>query len=336
MAGHNTVPIEHSVDWDVDDLPVSVAPFAAQADAGERLVQMQKELHDKETLIEALTAQLELACEQIDRLQRSGADRQRGGAAGLPNDVVQQHRQLVDELQRVVGQWEDLQAGLTLGRIELQISELRDFVGERLSATPSVDLSRHSPRIEHAEPYPVLREPIAPAAAVSSPPAEASAWDKMKAELLAPPTTDESSSVFNPLPDPPGLVPSASTELSEWQTAVHERDDYIATLLRRLRLAEQTPLDLLTLVTSDAPEGLLTCQELRDRLEEQCRMGEVELSLERAKLAREQLRLQQQQELIEKQLKRLGLRSLDELAATATVEASSPDRRWIRFLGRNK
>ena len=70
----------------------------------------------------------------------------------------------------------------------------------------------------------------------------------------------------------------------------------------------------------------------RKRLEEMLRLAEVELSMERARIGREQSQLQQQQAAIEKQMRRLGLKTVDEQHAESP-DVSTADRRWIRFLG---
>ena len=95
-------------------------------------------LVQKDQLIQALTDQLEQAAEQLDRLQRAGADRKRGGLlGGGGSGLTDEHRQTFDDLQRIVQQWEDLQAGLTLGRIEIQLSELRELVVDGFRTQPT-------------------------------------------------------------------------------------------------------------------------------------------------------------------------------------------------------
>lgn len=91
---------------------------------------IQNQLHEKEQLVAALTERLEQAAEQLDRLQRTGADKGRrplvGG--GLPAELVEEHKTTLEDLKRVIARWEDIQAEAALGRIETQIVELRDLV----------------------------------------------------------------------------------------------------------------------------------------------------------------------------------------------------------------
>lgn len=313
-------------------------PLAAAADVASSAAaqDLAGQLAEKEAVIVALTSQLELAAEQLDRLQRSGADRRRGTGA-LPPELVNDHKQLVGELQRVVQQWEDMQAGLALGRIEIQLSELRDFIAERLQG------SIGAVRVETPESPPVLQEPVTLAlhGHGEHEPAEAaqpatSAWDLIKSELLGEPAAPalDASGAPEPLPEPPAAI--------DWQTATPEalgeaivaRDEFIAVLLRRLRAAEQTALpDDWSACAAAAPELTARLQQLAGQLDEKLRLAEVELSLERAKLSRDQSRLKLQQETLDKQLKRLGLSSADDASAAAAPAVAPPDRRWVRFLG---
>lgn len=308
------------------------------------LVELELELASKTQLVETLTEQLERAAEEIDRMQRSGADRRRGG--GLPVDLVDDHRQLVADMQRVVQQWEDLQAGFSLGRIEVQLTELRDFVGERLSA--SLD---HRHIADSSGPQPVITEP-APLFGSRSPrnepeaaPAGGSAWEQLKSQMLALPAEDESAAEdqpppaqLEPLPPAPVPVEAALDDVTALQSAVFERDAYIATLLRRLRTVEELSLpNDWSELTAASPDLAGSLQQMSGRLNETLRMAEVEISLERAQVAREKMQLAAQEEALAKHLKRLGVTSIDQLVGqeAATGNAAN-DRRWARFLGGKK
>jgi hypothetical protein len=304
---------------------------------------MAAQLAEKETLVHELTAQLERAAEQLDRLQRSGADRRRpvvggGGGGFLPSDVAEEHKQLLGDMQRVVQQWEDLQAGLTLGRIELQIGELRDYIADRMGGGGSFT-STHTPTQSYSStPEPVVEEPApVPAAAPAS--SEGSSWDRIKSQLF--PSADgapsEPQPAFDePLPEPPPPVDWSSATQDTIVAAVEQRDEFIAHLLRRLRAAESVSLPVdWTQFDQSHPEWAERTQQLARQLDEKLRMSEIEFSLERAKLAREHGRLLHQQELIDKTLKRLGLNSIEdaEQLAPEAGAGNQQDRRWMRFLG---
>ncbi len=325
------------------DVPTAMG-HGAHAHIGP-IAELEQELASKNSLVETLTEQLERAAEEIDRMQRSGADRRRGG--GLPSDLVDDQRQLMTDMHRIVQQWEDLQAGFALGRIEIQLTELREFVGERL------DHPRVMPgMIQSSEPPPVITEHAslstsrlfrsetneAPAATNGL-----SAWEQLKSQMLDLPTelaaksADESvAPAPEPLPPAPIPIDEATADLGALRLAVYERDTYIAACLRRLRCAEEVTIpEDWSHLEETSPEYAASMQRMATRLEETLRMAEVELSLERAQVSRTQMQVAAQQETIAKHLKRLGVSSIEELVSVS-AGAGAPDRRWSRFLGGNK
>lgn len=322
-----------------------------------RVLELESEVVAKDELVTALTVQLEQLAEQLDRLQRSGADRKRSSGGGLPADVVDSHKKIVGDLERVVQQWEDMQAGLMLGRIEVQLTELREFIAERLAgdgapprlgghergpAFPSLPSSMVLERITvtstPTEPPVLESTSTSPPAVESSQPELPTMWESLKSRMLeetapisAEDLADEEISQVEPAP-PAAICPSTATP-SELETALDERDSYIAFLLRKIRRLTPVPTPPDWVSLEQVPEEL--CQTLAShtkQLEEHLRMAEIELSMERARIGREQSQLRQQQELIEKQMRRLGLKTLDEQAAQ-NEEVAPADRRWVRFLG---
>lgn len=160
--------------------------------------------------------------------------------------------------------------------------------------------------------------------------------------LLDPVPNDEPSETevprteWGPLPDAPAPITTATADRETLIQAVNIRDEFIAALLRRLRSVEETPsVDWQALVPG-SPGLVEHVQTLVCQLEEKLRLSEVELSLERAQLTRAQMQVATQQEGIEKQLKRLGVESVEELAGHAAGINAAPDRRWTRFLGSAK
>lgn len=319
----------------------------------QRIQQLEEEVVSKDELVTALTVQLEQLAEQLDRLQRSGADRKRsGGGGGLPADVAESHKKIVGDLERVVQQWEDMQAGLTLGRIEVQLSELRDFIGDRLSgvaALPAGGAGSGFPTL----PKSIVMERISvtstgpepPAIETTAEPTETqqselpSMWESLKSRMLEDTPTITAEDVTNGAgleeePPPPAPINPSTATPTELETALDERDAYITFLLRRIRQhgAVPPPPDWVSL--ESVPEDLCrTLEGHSKQLEELLRTAEIELSIERARIGREHSLLRQQQEAIDKQMRRLGLKTLDEQVAATDEAVSSTDRRWVRFLG---
>lgn len=316
-----------------------------------------EELLEKDELILALTEQLEQAAEQLDRLQRMGADRRRGPqpASGVPQELVEEQKQTLEDLQRAVQQWEDMQAGLTLGRIEIQISELRDLIVQNQQAAAAIPLLqpgsplRHgSPPTHDADSEVYEEEADLPSSVDARPqashPQETSEWERLKSQLLAESETpadspSTTSTVIMPAPgarpSPPAKVDIASANREVLLKAISERDQFIEQLLGRLRQMEmdQAANHIIQEELGSA-EYMQRVKWLEQRLEDHLRNAEVELSVERAKIARERAQIVQQHEQIERQLKKLGIRSIDEIEQAASSPGNTQERRWARFLGR--
>lgn len=299
---------------------------------------LQQQLVQKDELIQALTSQLEQAAEQLDRLHRTGADRRRAGiGGGVPQDLVDDQRRTLEDLQRVVQQWEDMQAGLTLGRLEIQLEEIRDLIVQGAGTHHESVRLRDNGEHVHSEPVEIPERNRSHEAAAP----QDTAWEQLKSQLLA--GDDAPADVTNwspaeeplaPLPEP---LPPETSDCELLRQAVQRRDEYISLLLSRLRSLEVLqPAAALAALDAAAPELTERIVQLEERLQEHLRCAEVELSVERAKLARERAHLAQQAEQLERQLKKLGLSSVDEIDPAIGPAVNSQERRWARFLGRPK
>jgi hypothetical protein len=357
-----------------DDAPTAVEdrPEETPAVAADRLVDtelIQNRLREKEQLVAALTERLEQAAEQLDRLRRTGVDKGRrplGG--GFPAEVVEEHKTTLEDLKRVISRWEDMQAEVTLGRIETQIAELRDLmVGSGQAGTYAAPRSTAPPPANAPAPQAPPRERPADAQ-VPRPAGKGGSnawWEAQKAALMGEPLSEEAQAalegsptessaetlddVASPLaasgdlaelkiPDLPAPVDFENITLEEARAAIRERDAVIGQLrepLMVLQVTGQLPADLPTLEHLPAP--------LRDRIAElevqwqsKFRQAELEVSLERARLAREQAAVRQQQDALQKQFRKEGLPGKATGAADGKEgeENSSSKRRWFRFMGK--
>jgi hypothetical protein len=356
-----------------DAAPTAVEdrPEETPAVAADHLVdteQIQNRLREKEQLVAALTERLEQAAEQLDRLRRTGVDKGRrplGG--GFPAEVVEEHKTTLEDLKRVIARWEDMQAEVTLGRIETQIAELRDLMVSSGNAGTYV-----APRTAAAPPA----QAPAPQAPPRERPADVQAhhpagkgggnawWEAQKAALMGEPLSEEAQAALEApstaapvdtsndvastvpascdlaglkIPDLPAPVDFENITLEEARTAIRERDTVIGQLrepLLLLQASAQLPADLPTLEHLPAP--------LRDRIAEleaqwqaKFRQVELDVSLERARLAREQAAVRQQQEALQKQFRREGPPGKGPAADDGKgEEGSSSKRRWFRFMGK--
>jgi hypothetical protein len=307
---------------------------------------LEAQLAEKEQLVAALTERLEQAAEQLDRLHRTGADRGlRAGVAGVPAELIQQQQKLVDDLQRAVQQWEDMQPGAFFGRLESQLSRIQEIVenpepSERRSSSTGMgygDFGQRG-RSEREEDQPPQQE------------SPRSLLDFMKSavqketreeEPSTAPTVDSaftpaptaSDAALPPLRDPPDEVNFANATRDELALACQSRDSYILYLLERLRQASSrghVPNSWADL--ADMPGELrVRLETLEKRLEEAQRLSEVELSLQRAKLARDEARLHTMDEQVQKELKRA--RDASDVSGANDAQGSSGGR-WKRMLGR--
>ncbi|HLQ44748.1 MAG TPA: hypothetical protein VK137_08480, partial [Planctomycetaceae bacterium] len=94
----------------------------------QRLQELQDALSERDQVVQMLTQRLEQAADQLDRWQRSGTDRKGPGLTSLPPELIDSQQTLLEQMNRLLGQWEEIQAGPTLCRIETQIVELKDLV----------------------------------------------------------------------------------------------------------------------------------------------------------------------------------------------------------------
>jgi len=345
-------------DTDPTTTTEGVLPGGIAVNGGPALDLLKGQLREKDHLVAALTERLEQAAEQLDRLRRSGVDKGNrpivasSAGAGMPAELVQDHKSTLDELKRVIGNWEDMQAGATLGRIETQVVELRDLISNHLQSGGSIGSGSGSsaPRERATASIATHTAPAAKA------PAASSWWEKQKAAMLGdapadeseatpgspaasdPSTGDETASISLDdvaIPDAPQAVDFGAITLEEAVQAIRDRDAIIEQLRRPLLLlqaAGQLPRDFQSL--DHLPEGLRTrISELETRWESKYRQAELELSLERARLAREASQLHQQQEALQKQLKQHGL-GLKDQSDGGDREDGTKSRRWFRFMGK--
>ncbi|QDU81826.1 hypothetical protein Pla110_35770 [Polystyrenella longa] len=95
---------------------------------------LQSQIEEKDAIVDALTARLERAAEQLDRLHRLGVDRALINCATTPAPPLppkksnSKQEPIQEDLHRLIEQWDALQANNSFGRIEVQIGEVRDLI----------------------------------------------------------------------------------------------------------------------------------------------------------------------------------------------------------------
>ncbi len=306
--------------------------------------ELRQQLEGKNELIAALVAELEQVVEQLDRVKRSGADRGRSGATSggaLPAEVVEEHQHVLGELQRVVQQWEEMQAVSTLGRIESELTELRSMLATGATFHPAT--TDRSAQSSGSALESVISQLSLETSAEHPSATQTSDWEAMKRQMLGHESEDipleEEASELSKLLDgiaTPTPIDFENSSLESLKRACADRDTYIVQIIRWVRTHRSVSVPE-NLDEIQVPEELQQkIEQLASRLEEQVRLAEVEMSLERARLSREKSQVQADRAVMEKHLKRLGISSLDELEDIAVSSSSSGDRRWMRFLGVNR
>ena len=141
----------------------------------------------------------------------------------------------------------------------------------------------------------------------------------------------------------PKTVDPESVSVSELRDAFREREIFIATLIARVRRQQelatgQLSSEQLRMLVSDLPEELATqVKHTLKQMDDLARMGELELSMERARIARQVNQLDHSRQIIERNAQQLGW----ELHPDGTVSPparphtrnGSSSRRWLGKLG---
>ena len=127
----------------------------------------------------------------------------------------------------------------------------------------------------------------------------------------------------------------------ELRAALLDRDHLVSTLIGRVRHlqdAHVNPIsaDELKSLEEELPQALQArVTETLDRMNEQLRLGELEMSLERARLARQKVQLEQSRHSLDRQARQMGLEQRDD--GTYVVDRTEParkqPRRWLGRLG---
>jgi hypothetical protein len=325
-----------------------------------RLRELEDALRERELVVQMLTQRLEQAADQLDRWQRNGTDRRGSGTSGFPPELIESQQTLLEQMTRFLSQWDEIQAGPLLCRIETQICELKDLVASgTISPVVSTDGDHAASKVYR------------PAATVDSRSEPVSSgWEAIKAAMMAgeavsnetvpqnskpdvaPATSVEVSEARHghqasavleaspPIPDPPAYVDTNQASIDELREAVHLRDEFISMLIRRMVAADQSTRIPDWEQLNQAPDELRKeLEELRRQLQQKLRIAEVDLSLQRARLAREDAKLQVKAEHVARQMRQMGLPPDEPTAspgnsARPAAEAQQGGRRWLQFLQR--
>lgn len=305
--------------------------------------ELKQQLTEKKQTVATLTEYLEQAAEKLNTLQKQSAANK--PVQAFDAEMVHRQMHLVNQLQDAVKEWEELQAPSTLERVSTQLDSLRETILDGLS-------QQQAPPIEAREPVTqeLPNNTLATAHFMSQTSGETNeeekdglgGWEALKAEMLG----EEGASIENEeeeqnidlreeldvLVNRPALVGGDCHDQNAWQQAVDSRENYMISLIRTLRVVESRrrgapDWDAFT----EAPEPLRDeVAQYANELHQTLRNAEVELSIERARISRQESVIAQQRREIDKALKKQGLNE-----SKSKEEASdSQQGRWLKFLGR--
>lgn len=325
--------------------------------AAEQIASLMDQVRSKDTLVMQLTERLEQAAEQLDRLHRSGADKRHGGGGGGggSRELVEQTGALTTRVEEALEAWN--QTGPQFDYICQRLDEIAGSL--QGGATPSKGNSRSS------------SPSLAPAsAAPATGAAGGSFWEKMKSNMMdgspAPSATPASTAPASPGQSPsaegtegaatssdvflqrisapaPTVIEVETASIEELREAVTTRDNYISAIISELRTAEPFPTLPSDLKESGiAPEELVaSLLEMESRLKTKMLREELDLSLERARIARERSKLELVKTQLESQIKRLS-GSVGPAESSGADQASAADDpatgklSWLKRLKGNK
>jgi hypothetical protein len=307
---------------------------------------LRRELKEKEQTVATLTGYLEQAASKLNQLQKQAAANK--PARAFDEAEVARQMALVKDLEAAVEEWNRLKAPDTLGQISKQLDRLRDIVRESFHKE---GYSSSKPMMNTPSSGPVSQ---AQASGLSSlkflTPAPESApqkgkglegWEALKAEMLKSDGIEtekdkeeghiDLKEELEVLVNRPTRVDAGSNDRAAWLEAVDSREKYIISLIRALRVVEgrrrgspdwesftEAPADLRAQVA-----------QLASEMQQSLRNAEVELSIERARLSRQESLIAQQQRELDKARKKQGL-SPKPGSGTGTDTQG----RWLKFLGK--
>ncbi len=326
----------------------------SEQSGAQQIAALMDQMRSKDALVLQLTERLGAAAEELDRLQRSGADRRAGGGGpgASSRELMEQTGQLTNRVEEALDAW-----GQSSNHYEVILQRL-DEIADQLSHSNGVVDSKGAARPASSS-HSLTSAPAA-AASGNTGPGSGSFWEKMKASMgegTTPPSPAPHGGSSSPVssaphtPPPAGATEESEAELSiapppvvinvdiasieDLREAVATRDAYISTLITELRMAHtlpELPTDLMN--SGLAPDELLASLiELEKRLKTGVQRENLELALERARMGRERVRLDQVKAQLEEQIKRITAPPAEkEVETTGPAVPGAPTRNmgWLK------
>lgn len=329
------------------DLQTSPPPSTEQSGA-QQIAMLMDQMQSKDALVVQLTERLEAAAEQLDRMQRTGADKARPGSPGSSRELAEQAGQLTTRVEEALEVWN--QSSSNYDVILQRLDEISHYLSQpseggepRTAAKPASGLFQAPASAGSSAPK------AGSANGSASGPGQGSFWEKMKASMVdgspAPvspgaksPTLAQTTSydtmddaarsesiedtlaAIESIATAPTVIAVETASIEELREAVTARDAYISALISEFRTVQSLPSLPDDFENSGlAPaELLVSLKDLETRLKTGIQRENFELSLEKARMGRERSRLDQVKAQLEGQIKRLATSVAEKPEGTAT------------------
>ena len=329
--------------------------------AHEQLSQLEQIVQEKDQLLNILTQRLEQAAEQLDRFRREGvhANYEDPQPAAV-EDFASEEPTIRDDLRQMLDDWQRLRDRDWFDQLDQRLTHLLELSNsenrgiqpashstavaesssksasgqkveeESYSSSVAEILARYSKADPGSNPPPatVNEQPAPPRDSVVSAilPREVSAADTVADRMLV------------PLPIAPEAIDVETANIDQLRAAIVARDAYISQLQEYLHTMDgtaQAPV-LFPSLELLSPHQQSVLDDWSESIRKEFRQTQIQISLERAQLSRETMKLQNQQQIIDREMRRL------ELAKRAIpggpddfseATESSKSRSWLGLFG---
>ncbi len=330
--------------------PTNSSNPATEQTGAQQIALLMDQVRTKDALVMQLTERLEAAAEQLDRLQRSGADKVRpAGGGGGSRELVEQTGQLTTRVEEALECWNQ-----SSGHYETILQRLEE-ISQHIFSSPEGDGVRAGG--SHAQGAAGSSSSAGSSPAGGAGQAGGSFWERMKASMVdgspppAPPSAKSAApDAYDQPHDPdsgvteesiaaqlvaieqvtpaPTVIDLDTASLDELREAVFTRDNYISALIkefREIQFLPSLPEDFENSGLAPA-ELLVSLKDLENRFKTGIQRETFELSLEKARMGRERSRLDQVKAQLEGQIKRLAASVAErpEAAPGASSQAAEP------------
>lgn len=279
----------------------------------------ESELAERDRTVRELTDRLSKTVDRLDRVKRGGSDQTVIRTATFPKEVVDQQSELVEDLQRAVEMWQNMQLSCSIGRFEMQVSDLHALFEEHFR--PPEPEPEPESETEEAE----LEEELSE-----------EANNEESGEAESEPKADDAD-VYPEFDEmcplrPPEILNLNEADEQDLRRCVEQQDEYIDYLSARLqRVAEKkTAVDWDELAKS-SEKIQQQLEHTVTKIQQSKHFAEFELALQRTRLKRRERDLQLLSDELETQKQNVDLGK----GASQQGEPAK-GQRWLRMLGVNK